>query len=161
MSRVVTFGTFDLFHLGHLNILRRAKALGDMLIVGVSSDALNIRKKGVAPVYPEAHRLAIVAAIRHVDHVFVEHALEEKRRYLTEHRADVLVMGDDWAGRFDEFSDICRVVYLPRTEGISTTDTKARVVSDSHNGGESVRRPTAAGLECANRGVAFAQLPTE
>lgn len=124
MKRVVTFGTFDLFHLGHLNILRRARALGDMLIVGVSSDELNLRKKKVAPSYPLAHRLEIVSSIRYVDGVFVEHALELKREYLIEHRADILVMGDDWAGRFDEFRDVCEVVYLPRTEGISSTDVK-------------------------------------
>jgi glycerol-3-phosphate cytidylyltransferase len=129
MTRVVTFGTFDLFHIGHLNILRRAKALGDQLIVGVSSDELNFRKKELYPTYPLEHRLAIVSAVRYVDGVFVEHALEHKREYLLEHQADVLVMGDDWAGRFDEFADICRVVYLPRTEGISSTDVKAQIMT--------------------------------
>lgn len=157
MTRVVTFGTFDLFHLGHLNILRRAKELGDTLIVGVSSDALNVRKKGKPPVYPEAHRRAIVAAIRHVDHVFIEHSLEEKRDYLLEHRADVLVMGDDWAGKFDEFSDICRVVYLPRTEGISTTDVKARVAGAGQVDPASTKRP-ASGIESLNTDAAFAHL---
>ena len=121
MTRVVTFGTFDLLHVGHVNILRRAKALGDHLVVGISSDELNFRKKRLYPAYPLQDRIDIVSAVRHVDEVFVEHALEEKRAYLREHRADVLVMGDDWAGRFDEFSDICRVVYLPRTPAISTT----------------------------------------
>jgi glycerol-3-phosphate cytidylyltransferase len=127
MTRVVTFGTFDLFHIGHLNILRRAKGLGSRLIVGISSDELNFRKKQLYPTYPLDHRMAIVQAVRYVDEVFVEHSLEEKRSYLIEHRADVLVMGDDWAGRFDELSDICRVVYLPRTEGISSTEVKTQI----------------------------------
>lgn len=127
MTRVITFGTFDLFHVGHLNILRRAKELGSHLVVGVSSDELNFRKKQIYPVYPTEHRLEIVQAIRHVDHVFVEHSLEEKRQYIVQHRADILVMGDDWVGRFDEFNDVCRVVYLPRTEGISSTDVKSHI----------------------------------
>jgi choline-phosphate cytidylyltransferase len=115
MSRIVTFGTYDLLHIGHVNLLRRARELGTCLVVGVSSDELNFRKKGLHPAYSTDDRLAIVHALRFVDEVFVEHSLEEKRAYLLEHRADVLVMGDDWAGKFDEFSDICRVVYLPRT----------------------------------------------
>ncbi len=119
--RVVTFGTFDVFHAGHLRLLERAAALGDRLVVGISSDVLNRRKKGRSPVYSLADRMAIVAALRCVDEVFVEHSLEDKRHYLVEHRADVLVMGDDWAGRFDAFSDTCRVVYLPRTPSVSTT----------------------------------------
>ena len=127
MTRVVTFGTFDLLHIGHVNLLRRARALGEQLIVGVSSDELNFRKKGLQPAYSTEDRLEIIKALRFVDEVFVEHSLEEKRAYLLEHRADVLVMGDDWAGKFDEFSDICRVVYLPRTEGISTTEIKSHL----------------------------------
>lgn len=118
---VVTFGTFDVFHLGHLRVLERARALGDRLVVGVSSDALNESKKGRAPVFSQDERLRIVAALKVVDEVFVEESLELKRQYLVEHGADVLVMGDDWAGRFDEFEDVCNVVYLPRTPSISTT----------------------------------------
>jgi len=127
MKTVVTFGTYDLFHVGHLNILRRAKDLGNRLVVGVSSDELNFRKKQIRPTYPLDHRLAIVESIRFVDEVFVEDALELKRQYLLDHRADILVMGDDWEGRFDEFKDICKVVYLPRTIGISSTDVKVRI----------------------------------
>lgn len=121
MRRVITFGTFDVFHLGHLRLLERARALGDHLTVGVSTDALNMAKKGRQPVYSEHDRKAIVAALRCVDAVFDEHALELKADYLREHQADVLVMGDDWAGRFDEFRAICEVVYLTRTPSISTT----------------------------------------
>lgn len=119
--RIITFGTFDLFHLGHVNILRRAKALGDWLIVGVSSDELNARKKGHKPYFGLDERLAIVSDSRFVDEVFVEDALELKGDYIQKHRAAVLVMGDDWAGRFDQFSALCEVVYLPRTPEISST----------------------------------------
>ncbi|ADV26518.1 cytidyltransferase-related domain protein [Pseudoxanthomonas suwonensis 11-1] len=118
---VVTFGTFDVLHLGHLRILERAAELGDRLVVGVSSDALNISKKGRAPVFPEHERMRLVGALRCVSEVFLEESLELKRNYLLRYRADVLAMGDDWRGRFDEFSDICRVVYFERTPAISTT----------------------------------------
>ena len=121
MTTVITFGTFDVFHVGHLRVLERARAFGDRLVVGVSADALNLRKKDRLPVFSEAERLEIVAGLKCVDEVFVEESLEQKRDYILEHRADVLVMGDDWAGKFDEFNDVCRVEYLPRTPAISTT----------------------------------------
>ena len=122
MSRtVITFGTFDVFHLGHLRVLERAAAFGDRMVVGVSAAALNERKKGRAPVFSQHERLAIVGALKVVDDVFLEESLEQKRDYIVEHGADVLVMGDDWAGKFDEFEDVCEVVYLPRTPAISTT----------------------------------------
>ena len=127
MKTVITFGTFDVFHIGHLNILRRAAALGDRLVVGVSTDELNLSKKGRAPVYPTAERMAIVAAIDCVDAVFPEHSLDDKGLYIQEHSADILTMGDDWKGKFDAFKDLCDVVYFPRTEGISTTDIMARI----------------------------------
>ena len=119
--RVLTFGTFDVFHIGHLRVLERAAALGDELVVGVSSDALNFSKKERYPVFSEGERMSIVAALGCVDSVFLEESLERKREYLLEHDAQVLVMGDDWAGKFDEFRDICEVLYLPRTPAISTT----------------------------------------
>jgi glycerol-3-phosphate cytidylyltransferase len=127
MPRVITFGTFDLLHVGHVNILARARQFGGHLTVGVSSDELNFRKKQQYPTYPTEQRVAIVQAVRWVDEVFVEHSLEAKRDYILAHQADVLVMGDDWAGRFDEFSDVCRVVYLSRTDGISSTHVKAHI----------------------------------
>ncbi|HYO39610.1 MAG TPA: adenylyltransferase/cytidyltransferase family protein [Nocardioidaceae bacterium] len=120
-TTVITFGTFDVFHVGHLRVIQRAAALGDRLVVGVSADALNLRKKGRAPVFSQDERLEIVAALKPVDTVFVEESLEQKRDYILEHRADILVMGNDWAGRFDEFKDVCEVVYLERTPAISTT----------------------------------------
>ena len=121
MKRVITFGTFDVFHVGHLRILERARSYGDYLIVGVSSDSLNVSKKGRQAVYSQEERREIVSALRVVDHTFYEESLEKKREYLETHDADVLVMGDDWAGRFDEFKESCEVIYLPRTPAISTT----------------------------------------
>ena len=87
----------------------------------MSADALNLRKKGREPVFSQSERMAIVGALKMVDEVFVEESLELKRDYIEQFHADVLVMGDDWQGRFDEFGDICEVVYLPRTPAISTT----------------------------------------
>lgn len=127
--RVITFGTFDLFHIGHLNILRRAAGFGDELVVGVSSDDLNLRKKQVFPICNHSDRMEIVAALRFVSEVFLEESLELKGQYIRKYKADVLVMGDDWVGRFDEFKGLCEVMYLPRTPLVSTTDLKARAAS--------------------------------
>ena len=126
---VITFGTFDVFHVGHIRVLQRAAALGDRLVVGVSADALNLAKKGRAPVYSQDERMEIVASLRVVDEVFVEESLEQKRDYIIEHGADVLVMGDDWAGKFDWVSDVCEVVYLPRTPSVSTTGIIEHIAS--------------------------------
>ncbi|HEY0127315.1 MAG TPA: adenylyltransferase/cytidyltransferase family protein [Blastococcus sp.] len=126
---VLTFGTFDVFHVGHLAILERAAALGDRLVVGVSSDELNVAKKGRPCVYDLGSRAAILRALRVVDEVFTEESLELKRHYLEKYSADVLVMGHDWTGRFDDLADICEVVYLPRTPSISTTATIERIQS--------------------------------
>lgn len=120
-TTVITFGTFDVFHVGHLRVIERAASLGDRLVVGVSADALNERKKGRPPVFSQSERMEIIAALKPVDAVFIEESLEQKRDYILEHGADVLVMGDDWAGKFDDLKDICEVVYLPRTPAISTT----------------------------------------
>ena len=121
MKTVITFGTFDVFHVGHLRLLQRARALGERLLVGVSSDALNIAKKGRAPVYHQDDRMAIIAGLACVDGVFLEESLEQKAEYLRGYSADILVMGDDWAGKFDSFAYICEVVYFPRTPSVSTT----------------------------------------
>ena len=127
MATVITFGTFDILHIGHIRILERARAYGDRLVVGVSTDALNLAKKGRQPVYPEGERLEIIAALRFVDETFLEESLELKGEYIKRYAADVLVMGDDWRGKFDHFSDLCRVEYLPRTDGVSTTDLIAEI----------------------------------
>jgi len=120
--RVITFGTYDIFHVGHVNIIERAKLHGDHLIVGVSSDKLNISKKGRPPVYCEDDRLHIIRSMRCVDEVFLEESLELKADYIKYYNADILVMGDDWQGKFDHLKDICQVIYLPRTPSVSTTE---------------------------------------
>lgn len=130
MTVVMTFGTYDLFHIGHLRVLERAAELGDKLIVGVSTDELNLSKKGYAPVYSYAERSRIVAALRVVDEVFPEESLDLKGEYLRDLGADLLVMGSDWEGKFDEFKSICEVVYLQRTPGISTSKLRRVLSSD-------------------------------
>lgn len=123
MRKVITYGTYDLLHRGHINLLRRAKAMGDHLIVGLSSDEFNaIKSKDAYYTYEE--RKLVLEAVRYVDEVIPEHTWEQKVDDIRRHGVDVFVMGDDWAGRFDELKAHCEVVYLTRTEGISTTQIK-------------------------------------
>src|SRR5690606_1106505 len=96
--KVITFGTFDMFHIGHLNILERARAMGTSLVVGVSSDALNYSKKSRYPICNQDSRTRIISALSCVDEVFLEESLELKADYIKQFNADLLVMGDDWAG---------------------------------------------------------------
>jgi glycerol-3-phosphate cytidylyltransferase len=121
MKTIITFGTYDLLHVGHIRLLSRARELGDRLVVGVSSDNLNYSKKNKYPEFSEEERMEIISMIKGVDKVFLEESLELKASYLREHEADILVMGDDWSGKFDHLKSICEVVYLPRTPSISTT----------------------------------------
>ena len=127
MKIVITFGTFDVFHVGHLRILERARSYGDRLIVGVSTDQLTIDKKGRPPVYTQDERREIIGALKCVDEVFFEESLDLKGEYIEHYKADVLVMGDDWQGKFDEFKDLCEVIYLPRTPAISTTEVIEKI----------------------------------
>lgn len=122
-KKVLTYGTFDLLHKGHINILRRAKALGDYLIVGLSTDAFN-QIKGKTASYAYADRKLILEAIRYVDEVIPEESWEQKISDVTTHQVAIFVMGDDWQGRFDFLEPYCEVVYLPRTQNISTTQIK-------------------------------------
>lgn len=131
LGTVVTFGTYDLFHIGHLRLLERARALGDRLLVGVSTDDFNFRKKGKYPIYPQEERRAIIDGLRCVDGTFYEDSMDLKRQYLVENKADCLVMGNDWVGRFDEFRDICDVVYLERTTNVSTSEIESFIQSRS------------------------------
>ncbi|MCI0722612.1 MAG: adenylyltransferase/cytidyltransferase family protein [Acidobacteria bacterium] len=120
---VLTYGTFDLFHIGHLNLLRRAKELGGRLIVGVSTDEFNL-VKGKRSIMGFAERCEIVRSIRYVDEVIAETSWSQKVSDVRKYGVHSLVMGADWKGKFDDLDGICRVVYLPRTEGISSTNLK-------------------------------------
>jgi len=128
VKRIITYGTFDLFHIGHLNILERAKALGDYLVVAVSTDEFNTGKHKQC-VYPYSHRAQIVEAIRCVDKVIPENSWEQKIDDIRKHSIDVFVIGEDWAGKFDFLKEHCEVVYLPRTKSISTTSIRNTVKS--------------------------------
>ena len=126
MKKVITYGTFDLFHVGHLNILKRAKELGDYLVVAVSSDAFNAIK-GKKCIIPDYERMEIVRAIKYVDEVIVEDSWNQKIDDVKKHNIDIFVMGDDWEGKFDFLKDYCEVVYLPRTPNISSTMIKTQL----------------------------------
>lgn len=123
MRKVLTYGTFDLLHHGHINLLKRAKELGDYLVVGLSSDEFN-QIKNKKSYYSYEQRKMILEAIRYVDEVIPENTWEQKVHDVKKHNIDVFVMGDDWEGKFDFLKDYCEVVYLPRTVGISTTQIK-------------------------------------
>ena len=121
---VITYGTFDLFHIGHLNILKRARMLGDRLIVGISTDSFNL-KKNKKTVIPYNERAEIIRHLRFVDQVIPESCWEQKHKDIIQHNVDIFVMGHDWEGKFDSLSTLCNVKYLPRTKGISTTKIKS------------------------------------
>ena len=128
MIKVITYGTFDLFHFGHLELLRRAKELGNHLVVAVSTDEFN-RIKRKKCVYPYEHRFKIVEAIQYVDKVIPEKNWEQKRKDILSNKIQIFTIGDDWEGKFDELSDICKIVYIERTKGISTSNLKENLVS--------------------------------
>lgn len=123
MITVITYGTFDLFHIGHLNLLRRLKSLGDRLLVGVSTDEFNaVKQKKTTIAFDE--RLEIVSAIRYVDGVFAEENWDQKVSDIQKYQANIFGMGDDWKGKFDYLNIYAQVCYLPRTEKISSTAIK-------------------------------------
>ena len=127
MANVITYGTFDLFHIGHLRLLERARAFGGengTLTVAVSSDAFNWNEKRKRCIIPDRERAEIVAALKCVDKVIFENSWEQKRQDVIDNKIDIFVMGDDWTGKFDFLADLCKVVYIPRTPGISTTALK-------------------------------------
>lgn len=123
MKTVITYGTYDLLHYGHINLLERAKALGDYLIVAISSDEFN-EIKGKKSYFCFDVRKKMVEAIKYVDLVIREDDWNQKIDDIKKHNVDVFVMGDDWEGKFDFLKDYCEVVYLPRTPDISTTQIK-------------------------------------
>ena len=124
MKRVITYGTFDLLHYGHINLLRRAKQQGDYLIVALSTDEFNWNEKRKKCYFSYEQRKALLEAVRYVDLVIPEENWEQKSTDVKEFRVDTFVMGDDWKGKFDFLEDYCEVVYLPRTPEISTTQIK-------------------------------------
>ena len=123
MKRVITYGTYDVLHYGHINLLKRAKALGDYLIVALSSDEFNTIKNKKS-YYTYEQRKTILEACRYVDLVIPEDNWEQKIDDIIKYQADIFVMGDDWQGKFDFLKDYCEVIYLPRTPDVSSTQTK-------------------------------------
>jgi glycerol-3-phosphate cytidylyltransferase len=123
MKRVITYGTFDVTHFGHINLLKRARELGDYLIVGLSSDEFNAMKNKKS-YYSYDQRKFLIESCRYVDMVIPEDNWEQKISDIQKYNIDVFVMGDDWKGKFDFLKDYCEVVYLPRTPNVSSTQTK-------------------------------------
>ena len=146
MKRILTYGTFDLLHYGHINLLKRAKALGDYLVVAVSTDDFN-EIKGKKAYHNYETRKLMLEAVRYVDLVIPEENWEQKIDDVKKYDIDIVVMGSDWAGsdRFDYLKEYCEVVYLPRTEGISTTQIKEELsLQEPHNGINQIPTPNSA-----------------
>lgn len=125
MRRVLTYGTYDLLHYGHIRLLKRAKAMGDYLVVAISTDEFNAIK-GKKAYHNYETRKEMLEAVRYVDLVIPENNWEQKRDDVKDYKIDVVVMGSDWEGseKFECLRDLCEVVYLDRTKGISTTQIK-------------------------------------
>ena len=124
MKRVITYGTYDLLHYGHINLLRRAKELGDYLIVALSTDQFNWEQKRKKCYFNYEQRKQLLESVRYVDLVIPEESWEQKTTDVDKYQIDIFVMGDDWKGKFDFLQEQCQVVYLPRTPEISTTRIK-------------------------------------
>ena len=133
MTTVLTYGTFDLFHIGHLNLINRLSEMGDRLIIAVSTDEFNAGK-GKTSVVSYEDRSRIISSIKGVDLVIPETSWEQKASDIKEHGVDIFAIGEDWAGKFDDLKELCDVVYLPRTDGISSTEIKQmlRVLDPQH-----------------------------
>ena len=129
MRRVITYGTFDLLHYGHINLLRRAKELGDYLVVALSTDDFNNNQKHKKCYFGYEERKQMLEAIRYVDLVIPEECWEQKMSDVDKYDIDVFVIGDDWEGKFDFLKEKCEVVYLPRTPEISTTKIKSDLMT--------------------------------
>ena len=127
MKRVITYGTFDILHYGHINLLKRAKGLGDYLIVALSTDEFN-KLKNKESYYDYEQRKLMLEAIKYVDQIIPEENWEQKKQDVIDHNIDIFVIGDDWEGKFDFLMDFCQVIYLPRTIGISTAQVKQELM---------------------------------
>ena len=132
MKRVITYGTFDLLHYGHINLLKRAKSYGDYLIVVLSTDEFNWTQKKKKCYFSYEKRKALLEAIRFVDLVIPEECWEQKISDVKEYHIDTFVMGDDWVGKFDFLKDYCEVVYLPRTPDVCSTNTKSYLMDQKN-----------------------------
>ena len=130
MRTIITYGTFDILHIGHINLLRRARELGDRLIVGLSTDEFN-GKKHKTSLLDYENRKVVLEAIRHVDLVIPEQSWEQKLEDVEKYAVDTFVIGDDWKGEFDFLGEHCKVVYLSRTADISSSSIKQTLVSTS------------------------------
>jgi glycerol-3-phosphate cytidylyltransferase len=124
MKRIITYGTFDLLHYGHINLLKRAKLLGDYLIVALSTDEFNWEGKQKRSYFPYEIRKQLIESIRYVDLVIPEQSWDQKKSDIGEYHIDIFVIGDDWKGEFDFLKEYCEVVYLSRTPEVSTTRIK-------------------------------------
>jgi glycerol-3-phosphate cytidylyltransferase len=126
MKTILTYGTFDLFHVGHIRLLKRLSELGDRLIVGISSDEFN-EIKGKKSFFSYLERAEIVESCKYVDSVFPENTWDQKSTDIINFNVDVMAMGDDWEGKFDHLDEFCEIIYLPRTNDISTTQIKRQL----------------------------------
>ncbi|MBG9454824.1 glycerol-3-phosphate cytidylyltransferase [Lysinibacillus sphaericus] len=127
MKVVLTYGTFDLLHWGHIKLLKRAKELGNHLIVALSTDEFNALK-GKCSFYNYEERKFMLQAVKYVDEIIPEESWEQKEKDIFNKNVDIFVMGDDWKGKFDHLNKVCKVIYLSRTEGISTTQIKRNLL---------------------------------
>ena len=125
MKRIITYGTFDLLHYGHINLLKRAKELGDYLVVGLSTDEFNLNEKNKKCYFSYEQRKQLLESIRYVDLVIPEECWNQKLTDVDLYQIDTFVIGDDWKGKFDFLKEKCDVIYLPRTPEISTSQIKA------------------------------------
>lgn len=134
MKTILTYGTYDLLHIGHINLLMRAREMGDRLIVGLSTDEFNLGKNKKS-VFSYDERKKILESIRYVDKVIPENHWEQKPQDIKDNNVDVFVMGDDWQGKFDDLKQYCEVVYLPRTADVSTTYLKDKLIYETKEDG--------------------------
>jgi len=126
MTTVITYGTFDIYHVGHVRLLRRLRAMGDRLFVGCSTDSFN-KTKGKSSAMSYEDRVELLRSCIYVDKVFAEWDWDQKPKDIQRYDADIFAMGDDWAGKFDYLKEYCEVVYLPRTPGVSSTELKLQM----------------------------------
>jgi glycerol-3-phosphate cytidylyltransferase len=135
MKRIITYGTFDLLHYGHIKLLKRARELGDYLVVALSTDEFNSIQKNKITYFTYQERKLLLESLRYVDLVIPENGWEQKRSDVSLYKIDIFVMGDDWEDKFDFLKDLCEVVYLPRTPEISTSRIKEDLMTHTAAGG--------------------------